>query len=149
MVSFVLAALLAAAQFGQANTGELRVTVTDTTGAALPGPVEVFSQANEFHQKLNTDSAGVLVVRRLPFGSYRIGVTRTGFADVSQIVEIRSALPTEFHVTMNLSTVQTQTTVSAEATLLDPHQAASVHRIGPTRCNNEPRHCPAASCLTS
>ena len=129
MIPWVLALLFAAAQFSQANTGELRVTVTDTTGAALPGPVEVVSQANEFRQKLDTDASGVLVVRRLPFGSYRIAVSRAGFADASRIVEIRSALPTEFHVTMNVSAVQTQTTVSAEATLLDPHQAASVHRI--------------------
>lgn len=130
MVSLLLALLFSAGQFGQANSGELRVTVTDATGAALPGPVEVVSQANEVHQKLDTDASGVLVVRRLPFGSYRIAVSRTGFADASQVVEIRSALPTQSHVTMNLSNVQTQTTVSAEATLLDPHQAASVHRIG-------------------
>ncbi len=130
MPSWVLALLLAAGQFGQANTGQLQVTVTDSTGLPLPGPVEVVSQANEFHQKLDTDAAGVLVVRRLSFGSYRIGVSRTGFADASQIVEVRSALPTQLRVTMNLATVQTQTTVSAEATLLDPHQATSAHRIG-------------------
>lgn len=130
MLPWLLAAAVALGQFGQANTGELRVTVTDTTGAALPGPVEVVSPANEFRQQLDTDSSGVVVVRRLPFGSYRIGVSRTGFADVSQIVEIRSALPTEFRITMYLSAVQTQTTVSAEAALIDPNQAASVHRIG-------------------
>lgn len=129
MISCLLAALLLG-QFAQANTGELRVTVTDTTGSALPGPVEVVSPANEFRQQLNTDSSGVAIVRRLPFGSYRVAVSRTGFADVSQIVEIRSALPTEFHVTMNLSAVQTQTTVSADAPLIDPHQPASIHRIG-------------------
>src|SRR5215470_222810 len=98
MIPWVLALLLAAGQFGQANTGELRVTVTDATGAALPGPVEIVSQANEFRQRLDTDASGVLVVRRLAFGSYRIGVSRPGFADASQIVEIRSALPTESHV---------------------------------------------------
>ena len=123
-------ALLLLGQFGQTSTGELRVTVTDGTGAALPGPVEVVSQANEIRQQLTTDSAGVAVVRRLPFGAYRIGVSRSGFADVSQIVEVRSALPTEYHVTMTLSSVQAQTTVSADATLLDPHQPTLVHRIG-------------------
>lgn len=130
MLPWLLAVAVALGQFGQANTGELRVTVTDATGAALPGPVEVVSSANQFRQRLDTDSAGVAVVRRLPFGSYRVGVSRTGFSDVSQIVEIRSVLPTDFHVTMNLSSVQAQTTVSAEATLLDPHQPASVPRIG-------------------
>lgn len=130
MAPWVLALVVALGQFSQANTGELRITVTDPTGAALPGPVEVVSLANEVHQTLGTDSTGLVVVRRLPFGSYRVGVTRPGFADASQLVEVRSALPTELRVTMILSPVQTQTTVSADATLLDPHQAASVHRIG-------------------
>ena len=130
MLPWVLAVFVALGQFGQANTGELRITVTDSTGAALPGPVEVVSLANEVHQKLDTDATGLAVVKRVPFGSYRIAVSRAGFADASQLAEVRSALPTEFHVTMNLSAVQTQTTVSAESTMLDPHQAASVHRIG-------------------
>ncbi len=130
MAPWVLALVVALGQFSQANTGELRITVTDPTGAALPGPVEVVSLANEVHQTLGTDSTGLVVVRRLPFGSYRVGVTRPGFADASQLVEVRSALPTELRVTMILSPVQTHTTVSADATLLDPHQAASVHRIG-------------------
>ena len=133
MLPCVVALLVALGQFGQANTGELRITVTDSTGAALPGPVEVVSLANEVQQKLDTDSAGLVIVRRLPFGSYRIGVSRTGFADASQLVDVRSALPTELRVTMSLSPVQTQTTVSAEATLLDPHQPASVHTIGGDR----------------
>jgi TonB-dependent receptor-like protein/carboxypeptidase family protein len=133
MMPWLLALVVAAGQFGQVNTGELRITVTDPTGAALPGPVEVVSLAKEVHQKLDTDSAGLVVVRRLPFGSYRIGVSRTGFADASQLVDVRSALPTELRVTMSLSPVQTQTTVSAEATLLDPHQPASVHTIGGDR----------------
>lgn len=133
MLPCVVALLVALGQFGQANTGELRITVTDSTGAALPGPVEVVSLANEVQQKLDTDSAGLVIVRRLPFGSYRIGVSRTGFADASQLVDVRSALPTELRVTMSLSPVQTQTTVSVEATLLDPHQPASVHTIGGDR----------------
>jgi outer membrane receptor protein involved in Fe transport len=130
MLTCALALVVALGQFGQANTGELRVTVTDTTGAALPGPVEVVSQANEVHQQIGTDSSGVAIVRRLPFGTYRVIVTRNGFADASQMVEVRSALPTDFHVTMNVSAVQTQTTVTADSTLLDPHQPTLVHRIG-------------------
>jgi outer membrane cobalamin receptor len=130
MAPSVLALLLALGQFGQSNTGELRVTVTDSSGFPLPGPVQVVSEANEFSQRIETDSAGVAIVRRLPFGAYRVAVTRTGFANVSRLVEIRSALPAEYHVTMSVATVQAQITVSAETTLLDPHQATSVHRIG-------------------
>src|ERR1044071_1736951 len=111
MWSAVLALVVAIGQFGQANTGELRVTVTDTTGAALPGPVEVTSHANEVRQQIDTDASGLAGVRRLPFGTYQVVVKRSGFTDASQVVEVRSALPTDFRVTMNVAAVQTQTTV--------------------------------------
>lgn len=130
MLTCVLAVFVALGQFGQSNTGELRITVTDSSGLPLPGPVDVVSEANDFRQRADTDSAGRLVVRRLPFGSYRVGVARPGFTDVSRLVEIRSALPAEYHLTMNVAGVQAQVTVSGDATLLDPHQATSAHRVG-------------------
>ena len=130
MASWVVALFLALGQFAQSNTGELRITVTDSSGLPLPGPVDVVSEANDFRQRVDTDPMGLLVVRRLPFGSYRVGVARAGFTDVSRLVEIRSALPAEYHLTMNVAGVQAQVTVSSDATLLDPHQATSAHRIG-------------------
>jgi hypothetical protein len=131
MLACALALVVALGQFGQANTGELRVTVTDTTGAALPGPVEVTSQANEVRQQVDTDATGVAVVRRLPFGSYQVVVKRSGFADASQVVEVRSALPTDFRVTMNVSAVQTQTTVTCgfHSARSAPGDPGASHRI--------------------
>lgn len=130
MAACLFAFLLAFGQFAQTNTGELRLTVADGGGLPLPGPVELVSEANAYRQNMTTDSAGVLIVRRLPYGAYRVAVARPGFAEVSRLVEIRSALPTDFHVAMNLATLQAQVSVSAEATLLDPRQATSAHRIG-------------------
>jgi hypothetical protein len=127
---WVLALVLAAGQFGQANTGELRITVSDSTGLPLPGPVDVVNEANDFRQRLDTNDSGLLIIRRVPFGTYRIGVSRDGFTAVADRVDVRSALPTEHHIRMILSAVQTQLTVSADSPLIDPHQATSAHRIG-------------------
>jgi outer membrane cobalamin receptor len=130
VVSCVCALVLALGQFAQSNTGELRVSVSDSSGSALPGPVEIISEANQIRQTTETDSAGVALFRRLPFGSYRVAVRRGGFAEVSRLIEIRSALPTDCPVTMELAGVQASVTVSADVTLLDPHQPAPAHRIG-------------------
>jgi outer membrane cobalamin receptor len=130
MCTCVLALLLAMAQFGQSNTGELRLTVTDGSGLALESHVEVVSAANQFRELLETDPQGILIAKRLPFGTYRLAVTRDGFALFSGLVEIRSALPTDYRVTLGLAPLQTQVTVTAEDTLLDPRQTTSVHRIG-------------------
>jgi outer membrane cobalamin receptor len=130
MATCALAALLAFAQFAQSHTGELRITVTDTSGLPLPGPVQVVSVANEFRETIETDQAGLAVFRRLPFGSYRVNVTRSGFADVSRLIQVRSAAPTDSRLALDLAGVHARVTVSADGTLLDPHQPAPVHRIG-------------------
>src|SRR5262245_29143255 len=129
MTSYLLAIVLAA-QFGQVNTGELRVTVTDSAGLPLQSVVDLVSEANQVRQRLETDVQGTLVARRLPFGTYRLAVTRDGFAAFSDLVEIRSAVPAEYRVTLSLAPIQTQVTVSADDTLIDSHQTMTVHRIG-------------------
>src|SRR3989454_12135163 len=118
------------AQFGQSNTGELRLTVTDPSGLPIQGAVELVSEANQLRQNLETDPQGAAVARRLPFGMYHVDVQREGFATFSGLIEIRSALPTDYHVTLSLAPVQTQVTVSVEETLLDLHQSSTTNRIG-------------------
>ena len=128
--SALLFAVLALGQFAQANMGELRLTVTDAAGLPLQSAVELASEANQFRESLVTDPQGILVAKRLPFGTYRVSVARDGFATFAKLVEIGSALPTEYRVMLSLAPLQTQITVSAQDTLIDPRQSASVHRIG-------------------
>jgi outer membrane cobalamin receptor len=122
--------VLALGQFGQSNTGELRLTVTDEAGLPLPGIVELVSSASSVQQSLDTDSRGVLIAKRLPFGTYRVAVDRPGFASFAGLVEIRSALPISYPVVLSVAAIQSQITVSAADTLLDRRQTASEHRIG-------------------
>jgi hypothetical protein len=94
--------LLALGQFSQSNTGELRLTVTDTAGLPLPGAVELVCDANRLRQTFNTDTHGQLVAKRLPFGTYRVAVVRAGFAGFAALVEIGSALPIDYPVVLNV-----------------------------------------------
>src|SRR5262245_4119859 len=130
MTSYLFAVVLSLAQFGQANTGELRLLVTDSSGLPVECAVELVSDANQVHEQLDTTPDGRLVVRRLPFGTYRVGVAREGFAAFAGVVEVRSALPTDFRVTLSLAPVQTAVTVAAADTLLDLHQTATTNRLG-------------------
>ena len=122
--------LLSLGQFGQANTGELRLTVVDASGLALQGAVELVSEANHVSERLETDEQGSLSAKRLPFGTYRVSVTRAGFAPFAGVIDIKSALPTPYRVTLSVAAVQSQVTVAAGETLLDPHQVVSVNRVG-------------------
>jgi len=122
--------LLAAVQFGQSNTGELRVFVTDSTGLGVQSNVELVSESNQVRQTFETGPEGTLVARRLPLGRYRVSVSRSGFSPFAGLLDIQSALPTEFHVTLTVSPVQAQVTVSADETLLDVRGSSTVNRIG-------------------
>ena len=104
--------------------------MVDASGLALQGAVELVSEANHVSERLQTDEQGSLTAKRLPFGTYRVSVTRDGFAPFAGVIDINSALPTPYRVTLSVAAVQSQVTVTAGDTLLDPHQVVSVNRVG-------------------
>jgi hypothetical protein len=119
------------AAVAQTDTGELRLTVTDPAGLPVQSDVELVSESNQVRQHLATDAGGMLVARRLPFGAYRVLITRDGFTPFSGLFEIRSALPTEFRATLGLAPVQAQIAVTADTTtLIDLRRTTASNRIG-------------------
>jgi hypothetical protein len=76
MPDAVLALLMALAQFSQAQTGELRITVVDAGGLPLIARVELTSDATDFRDLRDTGADGTLIARRLPFGPYRLQIRR-------------------------------------------------------------------------
>ena len=98
---------------GQSNSGELRLKVTDPAGLGVKTTVQIVSRANQYSNTLETNDQGSLDVRRLPYGIYQLQITRPGFADVSEAVEIRSAIPTEYAVRLQLPSVNETVTVTA------------------------------------
>src|ERR1039458_1694787 len=79
----------------QVNHGELRLKITDPTGARVRAIVELISAGNDYDESFRSDASGTLTIQRVPFGSYTLQVVRPGFAPFSQLIEIRSALPIE------------------------------------------------------
>lgn len=131
----------------QSDLGELRIRVTDPAGLPAPSSVEIVSQANQVRQRLATDRDGALVIKRLPFGMYRVQVERAGFASRSELIEIRSASPLEYRVTLGLAPVETVMVVKEAETLVDPHRTASVNRIGADTLQNRETAQPGRSLL--
>ena len=131
MLAWALAIVLMAGQFAQNNTGELRVVVTDSAGLPLAAAIDIASEANHIHQRLDANQEGLLVAKRLPFGTYRVLIEQPGFDPYRTLVEIRSALPIEHRVRMTIATIQTQVTVAANETLIDLRQTTSIQRLGP------------------
>jgi hypothetical protein len=115
---------------GQSFTGELRLTVTDPAGLRLKSTVELVSQGNEYRHTFNTDDQGNLDAKRLPYGIYQVQIQAQGFAEVSESIEIRSALPLDRTIRLKVASVSESANVSASATLVDPYRAGSVNEMG-------------------
>ncbi|MGB7437844.1 MAG: TonB-dependent receptor plug domain-containing protein, partial [Candidatus Acidiferrum sp.] len=127
---FFLCALSLAAQ---SNSGELRLRVTDPAGHPLKTTVQLVSEANQYRNALVTTDQGSLDVQRLPYGLYHLEISRPGFADVSDSIEIRSSVPKDYAVQLKLPSLSQSVSVKAAApddTLINPDQAGSVNQIG-------------------
>lgn len=126
----MLLLIFAAFTFAQTETGEVRLTVTDTGGLPVEASVELVSQVNQYDRKFDVDSSGRLAVPRLPFGLYTVLVQSGGLAPSSELLEIRSAIPKDLSVVLSIAAAQTEVTVHSNLTLIDPHRTGAVDRIG-------------------
>ncbi len=115
--------------FGQANSGEMRILVTDPSGSPAEASIDVSSKSNGYNAVFHTDADGRVMVKRLPFGIYSVTVNHQGFAPSSQLVEVRSALPKELAVKLAVERIQTTVEVSTDETLIDPDATSSAQKI--------------------
>ena len=82
---------LLSSAFGQSNYGELRLLVTDPSGLSVQTTVEIVSQGNQYSSTLATDEHGALIVKHLPYGVYPVEIHASGFAGISEPVDIASS----------------------------------------------------------
>ena len=116
--------------FCQSNSGEFRLRVTDPAGLGVKTAVQISSKANQYRNTLATSDQGNLDVQRLPYGVYQLEIKQPGFADISESIDIRSSIPTEYTIQLQLPSVNQSVIVSAANTLIDPDQAGAVSQIG-------------------
>jgi hypothetical protein len=138
-------ALLALPLFGQSNAGELRLKVSDPHGLGVKASITVSSDAAQLRRSLITDDGGFLTSRNLPFGSYQLKVESDGFAIYIGLIEIRSALPTEYIVKLSIAAMSTAVNVTAGGTLLDPEQSSATNHLDEQAIADRPASLPGRS----
>jgi outer membrane cobalamin receptor len=125
--SFVLCALSAQAQ---RERGELHIEVYDSQGAALSPGAELVNDANQIHRTFQVGGDGRYVLQDLPFGVYRLTISKDGFAPWSGLVEIRSEVPVRISVSLGVAPVTTRVEVNDSETLVDPYSTGTQYSIG-------------------
>ena len=129
-----LGAVLVCAGFplaAQERAGELRLLVSDASGAGVEAHGELASLSNRFTLHFET-SGGEYTAKKLPFGSYKLNLSHSGFAPYSTLVEIHSELSLKFPVTLGVATVTQNVVVRDADTLLDTTNTGASYQLGET-----------------
>lgn len=77
----------------QAQTGEIRIEVRDSSGSAVQTSGKLDSLGSGVSRSFKTDSSGSATVTGLLYGTYRVEVAKAGFTTYSSVIQIDSATP--------------------------------------------------------
>jgi len=107
--------------FAQKTTGDIDGTVTDQSGAMLPGcALTLTDQANGAVRKTTSNAQGNFSFLNLPVGTYTLGATKEGFKALSQKdVEVHVATVTTPTLALEIGAATEMVTVEAKAVLLN------------------------------
>ena len=133
VVSFaVLVLFLPPALFGQGTSrGTLVGTVTDSTGAVVPGvKITIINIDTGIQQSLTTGDVGVYTVPNLSVGNYTVTAELSGFKQ-AVVANIRLEVGATYRadIVLELGEIATQVTVEASTPLLRTDNAEVSHLI--------------------
>jgi hypothetical protein len=120
---------IATAGFAQLEKGQLRVSVTDATGLALPSHVTISSEISQTRRDAQTGPDGQVTFHQLPFGAYKVTVEHAAFIPFSTIVPIHTEVPAEVHAQLTVKAPATTVVVSDTATLLDASRTGVTYSV--------------------
>ncbi len=122
--------LVCALAYGQVETGELRLSVCDSTGLAMPASGTLTSESSQTRREFQTGAQGRFLFQHLPFGIYRLSAGHAGFAPSAALIEIRSAAPVELRLELKVQAAATELLVTDAATLIDPYTTGVTYAVG-------------------
>jgi hypothetical protein len=118
LIAILFSAIVLVASAAAQTTGNSSLTgvVTDPSGAVVPGAtVEIHNPVSQLDRSATTDSAGRFTFPNVPFNLYHLVVTASGFAPHAQDVEVRSAVPVNIKVAVQIAGSAENVTVQGEA----------------------------------
>ena len=114
----------------QSNAGSVSGTVTDPTGALLPGAtVQISNAVSGYTRTATTDASGHFQFVNLPYNPYKLTVTASGFTAKSRQVQVSSSLAVNASVQLAIGS-STVIDVEAPPDLVetDPNFHADIDR---------------------
>src|SRR5271154_3819626 len=102
------------------SAGTIHGTVTDATGAIVPGAnVTIINPVSGLTRSTTSDSDGHYQFTNLPFNPYHLSVSITGFAPYSQDVPVQSVVPIVLKTVLTVGGTSTVVDVTTSGDLLE------------------------------
>jgi Carboxypeptidase regulatory-like domain len=111
---FLSAAVSALLAQSAGNGGTISGTVTDPSGAVLPGAiVKIENPVSGYNRSTTADSAGHYQFTNVPLNPYHLMISATGFASHSEDLEVRSSVPVTLKHALTVGESSTVVNVTA------------------------------------
>jgi Carboxypeptidase regulatory-like domain/TonB dependent receptor len=106
------------------SAGTIRGTVTDSSGAIIPGAtVTITNPVSGLNRSTTSDSDGNYQFTNLPFNPYHLTVSMKGFASNAQDVDVRSTVPVAVKTALAIGVASTVVDVTAGGDLIESDSA--------------------------
>jgi hypothetical protein len=106
--------------YGQSASGSVNGSVTDSTGAEIPGAkVVIANPVSGYTRTVLADSGGQFQFLNLPFNPYSLTVTNNGFQGLSRAVQVTSSIAVTVKVTLQVAASNQTVLVTAPVDLMD------------------------------
>jgi hypothetical protein len=110
---------------GTGNSSTISGTVTDPTGAVVPGAsVDIANPVSGLDRTAQTDESGNFSFANVPYNPYHMTVKSQSFAPFVQDVEVRSAVPVALKITLQLAGTASTVIVESGSDLIENDSTA-------------------------
>ena len=116
----LFAFLIGFSAHAQSNSGSLHGTVSDPTGAVIPGAtVTITNTVSGYTRTTKSDDAGTFQFPNVPFNNYTVNAKMPGFAVARQELRISSSVPATLALTMPIGLATETVEVDAPVDLVE------------------------------
>ena len=125
LLAFLVTLSLTTAAFAQGEEGTVSGTITDTTGAVIPGAtVTIANPVSGYTHTTTADASGQFRFFNLPLHTYELSVKMQGFQSASRTVQVSSSLVVNVSVPLQIAAANQTINVEAPVDLVETDSTA-------------------------
>ena len=120
LTSIIVSIALSLPAFAQSRGGEANGTVTDSSGAVVPGvTVTLTNQGTNIQSTANTNNNGYFVFVNVQPGGYKLKVEKPGFKSVESSLQVAVNQAVTQNIKLDVGSASTTVEVTAAAPVID------------------------------